>query len=167
MQSLWSNRGGSQSLIAGVAIICIAVGAYFIFKGAKSDEDELYGDVYYYCTNCEKEFAAGSQETPPIKCKFCGKLAAVAIRKYKCKGCGHTYIGYLEKYDPETKVLIERRKKGEPVPDERIRSIMVAEPDSDTWLDASSPEGTELMNNVVCPKCESFEKEAIFPGKKK
>lgn len=167
MQWLRSNRGGGQSLLAGIAVIAIAVGLYFVFKQAKSKDDSLFGDVYYYCTNCEKEFTGSSNATPPIKCPFCHKVAGVRARKYKCKECDTVFIGYIQKYDPETKLLIERRKKGESVPDAQIGSILVSEPGEDDWFEASSPEGLDLMNNVVCPKCEGFDLEVVFPPKKK
>lgn len=167
MQSLCSNRGANQAILALVAVICIAAGAYFIFKHAKSGEDDLYGDVYYYCTSCEKEFPDSSSNTPPIKCPFCNKPTGVLARKFKCKECETEFIAYIQKYDPETKLLIERRKRGDSVPDAQIRSILVTEPDTEDWVDASSPEGTDLMNNVFCPnECEG-DLEPLFPKPKK
>ncbi|NQT83004.1 zinc ribbon domain-containing protein [bacterium] len=162
MQSLWSNRGGGQGLLAGIAVIFIAVGAYFIFKGAKSG-DQGVGDVYYYCTNCQKEFTANSSETPPIKCPFCKQPTGVLSAKSKCEVCGKEFISYLQKYDPETKVAIERRKRGDSVPDTEIHSIMVTEPDTDDWIDAGTPEGLDVMTNVVCPEGCEGEVTRIFP----
>lgn len=167
MQSLWSNKGGGQGLLAGIAIIAIALGAYFIFKQTKSKDDSLFGDIYYYCTNCEKEFPASSSETAPIKCPFCKQMTGVIAAKFKCKECNEEFIGYIQKYDAETKRLIDKRKRGEKVPDEQIGSILVSEPGEEDWIEASTPEGNAVMSNLACPKCESFDVERIFPPKKK
>jgi DNA-directed RNA polymerase subunit RPC12/RpoP len=167
MRAIWSKRGGGQGIIAVIAVVCIGIAAYFIFKHTKSGKDDTYGDIYYYCTNCEKEFPGSSSEFPPIKCKFCGQPTAVVARKFKCSECGKVFIGYLQKYDPQTKALIERRKAGEKIPDEKIGNILVSEPGFDDWLDASTPEATALMNDVRCPDgCEGTV-EPVFPPQEK
>ena len=127
MQSLTSNRGGGQGLLAGIAVICILVAAYFIFKEAKSGKDDAFGNVYFYCTNCEKDFTGSSDEVPPVKCPHCQQITGVFARKYRCSECDTTFIGYLQKYDPQTQLAIQRRKKGEKVSDTEIKSIMVSE----------------------------------------
>lgn len=167
MQSLWSNRGGGQGLLAGIAVILILVGAYFIFKEAKSGKDDEFGNVYYYCTNCEKEFTDSTDKVPPIKCPHCRQVAGAAARKFKCSECNTTFVGYIQKYDPQTQLAIERRKKGEKVDDTQIQSIQVSEPGTDDWVDASSPEGTDIMTNITCPSgCEGTP-EPVFPEFKK
>jgi len=165
MQLLRSNRGGSQGVIAGIAVICIAVAAYFIFRQTKTKKEEAYGGVFYYCTNCTKEFVGSPYETPPIKCKFCNQVTAVVAAKRKCRSCGKTFIAYLQKYDPETKMLIERRKKGEKVPDEQIKNIMVSRFGEDDWLDAGTPEGIEVMSEITCPfpECGGTESDPLYP----
>jgi len=126
-------------------------------------KETAYGDVFYYCTNCKKEFTASSVEVPPIKCKFCGKVAAVLATKFKCKECGSMFIGYIEKFDPETQRLIEMRKRGERVPDEKIGNVLVSDPEKEEWLDATSLKGMEVTHNVVCPKCCGTDLKRVFP----
>lgn len=167
MQSLKSNRGGGQGLLAGIAVICILVAAYFIFKEAKSGKDDEFGKVYYYCTNCEKQFTESGDKVPPIKCPYCRQVAGAVARKVKCSECKTTFVAYIQKYDPQTQLAIERRKRGENVDDTQIQSIQVAEPGTDDWVDASSPEGNDLMTNIKCPSgCEGT-LEPVFPEFKK
>lgn len=168
MQWLHSNRGGGQGLLAGIAVILLLVGAYFIFKHTKKDDD-AFGDVYYVCTNpsCEKEFKDSTDKIPPIKCPHCRQVAGAAARKFKCSECDTTFIGYIQKYDPQTQLAIERRKKGEKVDDTQIMSIQVSEPGMDDWVDASSQDGIDIMTNITCPSgCEGTV-EPVFPEFKK
>jgi hypothetical protein len=167
MQSFFSNKGGAQGTLAVIAVICIAVAAYFIFRQAKPQKDTGFGDIYFYCTNCQREFTEASNKFPPINCPFCKQPTGVVARKFECNGCGRKFIGYIQMYDPETKVLIERRQAGEKVPDEQLRSIMVTEPGSEDWIDSSTPEGADLMNNVRCPACGGTDLNAIFPKPEK
>ena len=168
MQSLRSTKGGGQGLLAGIALICILVGAYFIFKQTKKDDD-VFGDVYYVCTNtsCEKEFTASSGEVPPIKCPHCQQMTGVAARKFKCSECDEVFIGYVQKYDPQTQAAIQRRKRGQTVPDAEIQSIMVSEPGVEDWVDSSTPDGLEIMSNIVCPQGCDGQPEPVFPEVKK
>ncbi len=167
MQSLKSNRGGGQGLLAGIAVICILVAAYFIFKEAKSGKDDAFGNVYFYCTNCEKEFTGSSDEVPPVKCPHCQQITGVFARKYKCSKCDTTFIGYIQKYDPQTQLAIQRRKKGDKVSDTEIKSIMVSEFGEEDWIDGSSMDGLDIMNGVKCPNNCEEELEPIFPQVKK
>ncbi len=165
MQRLRSSRGAGQGTLAIIAIICIAVATFFIVKQTKQKKDKTYGDVFYYCTSCKKEFVDSSNKVSPIKCKFCAQPTAASLRKYKCKQCGTVFAGFIMKFDEETKRLIERRKRGEKVPEEQIRSELISGPDGDSWVDASSQDAYDLLASISCPKdgASGVDIEAIFP----
>jgi hypothetical protein len=171
MQSLKSNRGGGQGLLAGIAIICIAVAAYLIFKQTKADKDSAFGDTYYYCTSCQKEFTGSSNLVAPVKCPYCKGITGASLRKYKCKLCGKVFPGYLQKFDPETKRLIERRKRGEQVDDSKIGSQLMTEFGDENWVDSGSQEAYDILNGITCPNpdCNATgtNVETIFPKAKK
>ncbi len=150
MTSMTSRRGGTQTIVAIIALICIAVAALFIFRRLKSGSDELEGDAYYYCEDCGIEFTASKELVPPIRCPKTGSLTAV--RAYNFKGLdGKVFTGYYQKYDLETKRLIEARRRGEEVNAAKIKEVLVRSPNDDEWVDSTSPEGVAIINSVTSP----------------
>jgi len=151
-----------------VAIICIAVAVFFIVKQTKPKDDSSSGGVYYYCTNCEKEFV-DSDKDPPIKCPNCKQVTGVYLRKSKCTQCGTVFRAYLLKWDPDVKRRRQRRRQGENVPYAPDESELVSEPDEEYWVNSEFPDGIDIMTNIVCPECEASGEnlEAIFPKPKK
>jgi DNA-directed RNA polymerase subunit RPC12/RpoP len=169
MQWLRSDRGGGgQGALAVVAIICIGVAAFFIVKQTKP-KDEGASGIFYYCTSCEKEFVDSADKVPPIKCPYCKQVTGAYLRKYKCKECGTEFRGYLLKWPMDVKRRKERRKRGEKVPFQPGETELVSPADEEYWVDSESPEGFDIINNIVCPECEASggNLETIFPKPKK
>jgi hypothetical protein len=164
MYSSRSNKGGSQPVVAFVAIVCTVIAVYFIVKQTRPKEQATSGGVFYYCTNCQKEFAAPGQD-PPIKCPHCSQMAGVYLRKCKCNKCGAVFRAYLLKWDLDVKQRRERRRRGENVPYGEDESELVSEPDTDNWFSTESPEGTFIFSNIACPECEASGEniESVFP----
>jgi hypothetical protein len=164
MYSLRSNKGGSQWALAIGAIVCTVIAVYFIVKQTRPKEEAASGGVFYYCTNCQKEFAAPSQD-PPIKCPHCSEMAGVYVRKCKCNKCGAVFRAYLLKYDVDVKQRRERRRRGENVPYGEDESPLVSEPDTDNWVSSASPEGIFILSNIACPECGGSGEniEPVFP----
>lgn len=169
MELAKSNRGGGQATLGIIALICIIVAGYFIIKQSRTDKETPYDTAYYYCTNCKKEFTANASEVPPTKCPICKGMTGVLLRKYKCNKCKTVFAGYLQKYDLDTKRAIERRRQGENVPDSEIGNSLISEPESEDWMDSSTPEAFDFLANIACPKCEATgaDIEAIFPKQEK
>ncbi|MDP2898215.1 MAG: hypothetical protein Q8Q12_16895 [bacterium] len=165
MQSLKSNRGGGQASLGIIALICIIVAGYFIIKQSKTKEGTPYDRAFYYCTSCKKEFTANASEVPPTKCPTCKQITGVLLRKYKCNKCKTVFPGYMQKYKPDTKRAIERRRQGEKVPDSEIGNLEISEPETEDWMDSSKQEAFDFLANIRCPKCEASgaDIEAIFP----
>lgn len=164
MHSLRSNKGGSQSALAIVAIVCTVIAVYFIVKQTRPKQQATSGGVFYYCTSCQKEFAAPDQD-PPIKCPHCNQMAGVYLRKCKCNKCGKAFRAYLLKWDLDVKQRREQRRRGENVPYGEDESELISEPDTDNWFSSASPEGIYILGNIACPECEASGEniEPIFP----
>ena len=169
MQSLRSDKGAGQGVLAVIALICIAVAVYLIIRQAKTKDETPYANAFYYCTNCEKEFTGDSKLYPPVKCPFCKQVTGARLRKYECKKCGEVFPGFISKFDMQTKRLIERRDQGENIPDEQIGSEMMTEPGSDDWVDASDQAAFDILSNITCPECGATVVDTlpIFPKSKK
>jgi DNA-directed RNA polymerase subunit RPC12/RpoP len=153
MISMRSRRGGAEALVAVIAVICIAIAVAMILKHVKSAAREAMGDAYYYCENCKNEFVGSSKLIAPINCPKCGKTTAVLALKFKGKD-GKAFTAYYEKYDLETKRLIEARKRGEKVDEAKMGNPLRRRPDED-WVDSMSPEGIEIRNITISPTDES------------
>ncbi len=168
MQSLRSIRGGGQGTLAVISIIVIGVAAFLIVKQGKQKKTSPFAAAFYYCTSCQREFAGTPDKVPPTKCRYCGQPTAVSLRKYKCKQCGNVFRGFILKYDDQTKVLIEKRKRGEKVPDDQIRSILMSPADEENWVSGDTPEAMDMPAACsVCPKCNTKGAEPIFPEPEK
>jgi DNA-directed RNA polymerase subunit RPC12/RpoP len=161
---LRSSRGGGQAILGLIAIVCTVIAIYFIAKHTRTTDEASAAGVFYYCTNCEKEFAAPDQDAP-IKCPHCGQITGVYLRKCKCKQCGTVFRAYLLKYDVDVKQRRERRKRGEDVPYGEDESPLVSEPDNDYWVSSASPEGLDVLGNIACPECGATEFDPLFPEK--
>lgn len=162
-----STRGGGQAALGVIAIVCIVIAVYFVVKQTRTNEEgTASGQVFYYCTNCQKEFSAPHQD-PPIKCPYCSQMTGVYLRKYKCKKCGTVFRAYLLKWDLEVKQRRERRRQGESVPYGEDESELVSEPDTDYWVSSVSPEGMDILGNIGCPECGALgaDIEPVFPEK--
>jgi hypothetical protein len=154
MVSMESRNGRAQSIVAIIAIIGIAVAAAIIFRRLKKQSDEAEGDAYYYCEDCGYEFTASSKLVPPIRCPKTGTLTAVRAYKFKGLDC-KVFTGYYQKYDPETKRLIEAARRGEEVDKTRIKEILVRSPDANEWVDSTSSDGVAILNSVRSPTDDS------------
>ncbi len=167
MSSMRSRHGGAQGLIAVIATICILIAAYFIFKQSKTAREGPVGDAYYHCEDCGYEFVGSSTLAPPIKCPKTGSLTAVRAVKFKGRD-GKAFTGYYEKYDLETKKLIEAKKRGEKVDDAKIGNLLVQEPDGD-WVDSTTEDGIIIFNTVTSPSDDSTgqDLERVYPQSEK
>ncbi len=166
MQSLRSNRGGGQAALAIIAVICIGVAGYFIIKQTKPKEESPYGNSFYYCTSCEKEFTGSSDLVPPVKCPTCKQITGARLRKYKCEKCNDIFPAYLEKFDMEDKRIIEKRNRGESVPaDVSIGSELICEFGTDDWISASDQAAFDFIATIECPNCGAVSPDIkpIFP----
>ena len=165
MASINSSHGGSQGIIA---IVSIAIAAVFIFRGLKDQSGAPPGDAYYYCEDCGYEFAASSTEVPPIRCPKTGTLTAVRAIKFKGAD-GKAFTGYYEKYDLETKRLIEALKRGEKVDQSKIKQLLIRGPDDTEWVESLSPDGIAIINSVTSPTDDSTGEalERVYPLQKK
>ena len=134
-------------------------------EDGRGGEARRYATAYYYCTSCKKEFVADASEVPPTECPTCKRITGVLLRKYQCKKCRTVFPGYLCKYDAATKQAIERRSQGERVSDSEIGNSLLAEPESDNWMDSTTQGVFALLANIRCPKCQASgaDLEAIFP----
>ena len=168
MASINSSHGGSQGIIAIIAIICIAIAAVFIFRGLKEQSEAPPGDAYYYCEDCDYEFTASSTEIPPIKCPKTGTLTAVHAIKFKGAD-GKAFTGYYEKYDLETKRLIEALKRGEKVDQGKIKQLLIRGPDDTDWVESLGPDGIAIINSVTSPTDDSTGEALgrVYPLQKK
>ncbi len=166
MVSLKSRRGGGQMVLGIIAIVCIAIAVAFILKQMKSSKKAAIGDAYYYCEDCKNEFVNSSDLIPPVKCPKCEKPTAVRALKFKGQD-GKVFTGYYEKYDTETKRLIEAKRRGGKVDELKVRNPLVRTPEGD-WVDSMSPEGAEILNNVTSPTDDSTGAniKRVFPGAK-
>ena len=167
MISMRSRRGGAEILVAVIAIICIAVAVAMILNRAKNKARQAIGDAFYYCESCKNESVGSSLLIPPITCPKCGKTTAVRALKFKGKD-GQVFTAYCEKYDLETKRLIEAKKRGEKVDEAKIGNSLIRRPDED-WMDTMSPEGMEITSTVTSPTDESkgVDLERVLPEAKK
>jgi DNA-directed RNA polymerase subunit RPC12/RpoP len=170
MQCLRSNKGGGQATLAVIAGICIVVAGYFIIKQTKTKQESPYASAFYYCTSCEKEFTGDSTLVPPVKCPICKQLTGVRLRKYRCDKCKKVFPAYLEKFDMEDKLLIEKRNRGEAVPPgASIGSELICEFGTDDWINASDQAALDFIASVKCPNCgaTSPDIKPIFPESEK
>ena len=167
MQSLRSVKGAGQGPLAIISIIVIGVAAFLIVKQGKEKKQSPFAGTYYYCTSCQKEFEGTPDKIPPTKCIHCGQMTAVSLRKYKCKQCGTVFRGFVQKFDDQTKLLIERRKRGEKVPDEQIRSELISPADEEDWVYADTQEAYDILGSITCPNCQAKNPEPIFPEPEK
>ncbi len=151
-------------MVALLAIVVIGVAAYVIVKQSRLKKGGRSERVFFYCTSCKKEFVDRDQDAP-IRCPRCRQMTGVYLRKCRCKECGEVFRAYLLMWDPELKRLRERRRRGEKVPPTAREDELVTAPDEEEWMDSGSPEGIDLITNIVCPKCSASGKsiEAVFP----
>ena len=167
----WMNNNPAMVTIGAVLVLVICLVLIIVQLsggGAAGGERE----IYYYDLNTEKLFTASNRTNPPIETDsgaYEGEPAGVQATVFACGQCDQDYtgmtaaqveqndaaIGYLEKFTPEAKEVIEDESSDEEGYDVMLRGHLVRRVDQSQWVPRESEEGyritQEAQMNADCP----------------
>jgi hypothetical protein len=158
----------AKKIIIAVVLLVAAGGVTYWRMSGKGGPVTTTG-VYYYDLSKGELFTASSDRIPPFQH---GGNTAVRAHVFACSGGGEQFIGFLEKFGPQARAMIEgivkNSKMGSPEqliahgqipPDQHL----VASPDApEEWHPIRSQQG-QRITSAPQSKCNDGARE-VTPG---
>lgn len=146
-----------------VISICIIVMIYVLFFSTDPpppDGRPQVDKIYYFDLTTNKLFAGEPQLTPPIPApdQPAGAPKGVRAYVYACEDCAEHWIGWLERYKPKAKALMENEPVGgynaaQHTIIKQGREVRAETGTDKDWVSAGTQQALDLKNKALKGRC--------------
>ncbi len=166
-------------LYGSIAVISICIIAlfytiyvYFIRSDPPSSGMRPQVDkVYYFDLTTNKLFAGDPQLTPPIPApdQPAGNPKGVRAYVYACDDCAKQWIGWLERYKPKAKALMENPPVGgynaaQLTTIKQGREVRAETGTDKAWVSAGTQQALDLKNKALKGRCPEKRPKSCHPS---
>ena len=144
----------SNKIILGASSVIVLIAAVFYIISSAKKHDHPLNEVYFINDATMDQTLGPGNQFPPVA-KPEGEL--VWAFYYSCDGCTTRKLGYLQKYSPEGKKLLEEsaaHNNGRPAIGDSMAAsneLWVRTPvKGSTWYLARSQEGRQVIAEATC-----------------
>ena len=147
--------------------ICVIVSFYFLFFSGGPpplDRRAQVDKIYFYDLKGGELFSAGATEIAPINApgQAAGKAQGMRAYVMSCGDCSKYWVGWLERFTPEAKALMQNRPPALDAKQVKIlqmgRQIRAKEGTDKDWVWADSEAAQVIKSKATKGRCPNNKK---------